>query len=46
MMPLQTTIGRLLVNEVLPEELRDHNRVLMGADLDKVLEQVGREHPE
>ena len=45
-MPLQTTVGRLLVNEVLPEELRDHNRVLMGADLDKVLEQVGREHPE
>ena len=45
-MPLQTTVGRLLVNEALPEDLRDHKRVLMGADLDKVLERVGREHPE
>lgn len=35
-----------MVNEALPEELRDHNRVLMGADLDNVLERVGREHPD
>lgn len=43
---LNTTIGQLLVNDALPDELRDHNRVLDKKGMHKLLEQVAREHPE
>jgi DNA-directed RNA polymerase subunit beta' len=45
-MPLQTTIGQVLVNESLPPELRDYNRSLVGSELDDLLAVIGREHPE
>ncbi len=43
---LNTTVGQLLVNEALPPEMRDYNRVLTGKELKAVLQQVAREHPE
>lgn len=43
---LNTTVGQLLVNEALPPDMRDYNRVLTGKELKAVLQQVAREHPE
>ena len=43
---LSTTVGQLLVNESLPEELRDYNRVLDKKGLSALLQQVAREHPD
>jgi len=44
--PLQTTMGQLLVNEALPPQYQDHNRQLIGGALDDLLGQIGRENPE
>jgi DNA-directed RNA polymerase beta' subunit len=43
---LSTTVGQLLVNESLPEDLRDYNRVLDKKGLSALLQQVAREHPD
>lgn len=43
---LDTTLGQLLVNEVLPEDLRDYNRTLDGKSLHDLLKEVARKHPE
>jgi len=43
---LNTTVGQLLINETLPESLRDYNRTLDKPGTHKLLEQVAREHPE
>lgn len=43
---LNTTVGQLLVNDVLPEELRDYSRVLDKKGVHSLLQQVARQHPE
>ena len=43
---LNTTVGQLLVNEALPDELRDYNRVLDKKGMHTLLQQIAREHPE
>jgi DNA-directed RNA polymerase subunit beta' len=43
---MQTTIGQLLVNEALPEDLRDHNRVLDKKGLKGLLRDVAEKHPD
>ena len=41
-----TTVGQHLVNEILPEELRNHSRVLDKKGVQQLLQQVAREHPD
>lgn len=41
-----TTIGQVLVNDVLPAEYRDHGRVLGKSEADKLLAQIAKEKPE
>lgn len=41
-----TTTGQLLVNEALPPELRDYSRTLGQDEINSLLEQLAREHPE
>lgn len=41
-----TTIGKILVNRVLPEEFRDENRVLTKEETDRLLTQVARKYPD
>jgi len=43
---IETTFGQLLVNEALPEDLRDYNRVLDGKSLHDLLKEVARKHPD
>jgi len=43
---LNTTVGQLLINDVLPEELRDSHRVLDKKGLQSLLQQVAQQHPE
>lgn len=43
---LNTTVGQLLINDALPEELRDYNRVLDKKGVHSLLQQVARQHPE
>ena len=43
---LRTTLGRLLVNEALPEDLRDHARVLDKKGLSELMRQVAIKHPD
>lgn len=43
---LNTTVGQLLVNDVLPEELRDYHRTLDNKTLKGLLRQVASQHPE
>ena len=45
-MALETTVGQILVNDVLPEELRDYSRVLDKSALNSLLKEVARKHPE
>ena len=45
-MPAVTTIGRLMVNEALPEDLRDPERILSSDAADKVLGEVARRYPQ
>lgn len=45
-MALNTTIGSLLVNETLPDELRDYGRVLDKKGLNDLLRAVARQHPD
>src|SRR3954470_6271647 len=43
---LRTTVGQALVNHVLPEQLRDHTRVLDKKGLASLLQRVAEEHPD
>ena len=43
---LRTTLGRMLVNDALPEELRDHNRVLDKKGLSDLMRQLALKHPD
>lgn len=45
-MALETTVGQILVNDILPEELRDYSRVLDKSTLGSLLKEVARKHPE
>jgi DNA-directed RNA polymerase subunit beta' len=43
---INTTIGQLMVNEALPEDMRDYNRVLDGDGVKKLFDQLARQHPD
>ncbi len=43
---LRTTAGQYAVNAGLPEELRDHSRVLDKKGIEKLLRKVAEEHPD
>lgn len=45
-MPDSITVGQLLVNDELPPELRDYQRVMTGAELDRILTVIGRADPD
>jgi hypothetical protein len=45
-MPTRTTIGQLLVNEALPEELRDYDRVLDGKAVQKIMQTIAEKNPD
>ena len=43
---LRTTMGQLMVNHGLPEDLRDYSRVLDKKGIEKFLQTVAEKHPE
>lgn len=43
---LRTSVGQLLVNEKLPEDLRDHTRVLDKKGIEELFRQVAARYPE
>jgi DNA-directed RNA polymerase subunit beta' len=43
---LKTTLGNLMVNESLPEDMRDYGRVLDGAGIKKLFQDVAVRHPD
>lgn len=43
---IETTIGQLLVNDALPEEMRDYSRVMTKGTIRSLLEQIAKEQPE
>jgi DNA-directed RNA polymerase subunit beta' len=43
---LETTVGQLLVNESLPEDLRDYERVLDKKSIAALLQQVAEKYPD
>jgi hypothetical protein len=43
---LRTTLGQLAINEALPEELRDHTRVLDGGGIKKLFQEIAEKHPD
>lgn len=43
---LKTTAGQLLINEALPPDMRDYNRVLDKAGIKRLLTEVAEKHPE
>jgi hypothetical protein len=45
-MVLRSTAGQIAVNNALPPELRDWNRVLDKKGLEKLLHEVASKHPE
>jgi len=42
----KTTLGQLLVNRALPEDLRDWNRVLDKGGIKQLLQEVAKKHPD
>lgn len=42
----ETTIGQMLINESLPEDMRDSTRVLDKKGIQKLMDEVARKHPE
>lgn len=45
-MATPTTIGRIMINEALPEELRDDNRVYDGKAIRALYSEIAEKHPE
>lgn len=43
---MQTTVGQLLVNDALPEELRDYGRTLTNKEADAVLAALAQKYPD
>lgn len=43
---LRTTVGQLLVNEALPEDLRNYKRTLDKKELSNLLTQLAEKHPD
>jgi DNA-directed RNA polymerase subunit beta' len=43
---LESTVGQILVNDSLPEDLRDYSRVLDKSALSSLLKDVARKYPE
>lgn len=43
---LTTTVGQLMVNEALPEEMRDYERVLDKKGIKALLQEVAEKHPD
>ena len=43
---LKTTLGQLLINDTLPEDLQDHDRVLDKAGVKALMQQVAEKYPE
>ena len=43
---METTVGQLLVNESLPEDLRDYERVLDNKSIAALLQQVAEKYPD
>lgn len=45
-MTLQTTVGQLLVNQGLPEDLRDYERVLDKKGIRELMAEAAKKHPD
>lgn len=45
-MTLQTTVGQLIVNQGLPEDLRDYDRVLDKKEVKKLMARVAEKYPD
>ena len=43
---LKTTLGQLYVNEQLPEDMRDHSRILDGGGIKKLFQELAERHPD
>lgn len=43
---LRTTLGQILVNDTLPEDLRDYGRVLDKKGMNDLLRRLAQQHPE
>lgn len=43
---MPTTIGQIYVNEALPPEYRDYNRVMGAPEMEDVLTRIAHEHPD
>lgn len=43
---MATTVGQILVNEVLPPEYRDYSRVMGASEMKGILADVAKNHPE
>lgn len=46
MPPLKTTLGQILINQALPEDLRDYNRVLDKKGVGELTDLIGQKYPE
>lgn len=45
-MAISSTLGQFLLNEALPSELRDYNRVLDKSNINKLFNQIADKHPD
>ena len=43
---LSGTFGQLLINDALPDDLKDYQRVLDKKGMNALLQEVARKHPE
>ena len=43
---LKTTIGQIMVNDALPEELKDYSRVLDSKATQQLMQSVAENHPD
>jgi DNA-directed RNA polymerase subunit beta' len=43
---LRTTLGQILVNEALPEDMRDYDRVLTKKDMGKLATELAQKYPD
>ena len=42
----ETTIANILINEKLPQDMRDYSRVITGKELGRIAGEIGRRYPE
>ena len=43
---METTVGQVIINDMLPEDMRDYNRVWDKKTKGKTLTELARRHPE